>query len=89
MGQQMSALSIIQSAMVQIPGEKIVAPVTNSTGGTSLGDVSAGTMIPGSSMGMIDTPVVVKLGDKVAASFLTVAMIGGVLGGSAFVIMGS
>jgi mannan endo-1,6-alpha-mannosidase len=88
-GQQMSALSVIQSSMVQIPGEKIVAPVTNSTGGTSQGDASAGTMTPGSSTGMMDTTVVVTMGDKVAASFLTIAMVGGVIGGSAFVIMGS
>ncbi len=85
----MSALSVIQSSMVQIPGEKIVAPVTNSTGGTSQGDASAGTMTPGSSTGMMDTTVVVTMGDKVAASFLTIAMVGGVIGGSAFVIMGS
>jgi len=31
----------------------------------------------------------VTMGDKVAASFLTVAVVGGVIGGSAFVIMGA
>lgn len=86
-GQQMSALGVIHSAMVQIPGEKLVAPVTNSTGGTSLGDASAGTMTPGLNMPV--TQIVVTTGDKVAASFLTVAMVGGVIGGSAFAILGS
>ena len=86
-GQQMSALGVIHSAMVQIPGEKLVAPVTNSTGGTSLGDASAGTMTPGLNMPV--TQIVVTTGDKLAASFLTVAMVGGVIGGSAFAILGS
>lgn len=88
-GQQMSALGAIQSSMVQIPGIKVVAPVTNSTGGTSVGDSGAGTTTPGMAGAMKETMIKVTTGDKVAASFLTVAVVGGVIGGSAFVIMGA
>lgn len=87
-GQQMSALGGIQSAMVQIPGVKIVAPVTNSTGGTSVGDSGAGTATPGL-MGVMKEASIVTMGDKVAASFLTVAIVGGVIGGSVFVVVGA
>lgn len=87
-GQQMSALGGIQSSMVQIPGVKVVAPVTNSTGGTSIGDAGAGTVTPGVVANM-QAALVVTTGDKVAASFLTVAVLGGVIGGSAFVVMGA
>jgi mannan endo-1,6-alpha-mannosidase len=87
-GQQMSALGMIQSSMVQIPGIKVVAPVTNSTGGTSVGDAGAGTTTPGMA-GVMQDAMKVTMGDKVAASFLTVAVVGGVIGGSAFVIMGA
>jgi mannan endo-1,6-alpha-mannosidase len=38
-GQQMSAMEVIQSNLIQ----QVKAPVTNNTGGTSLGNPSAGT----------------------------------------------
>lgn len=61
-GQQMAAMEVIQSTLIQ----KVKAPVTNSTGGTSQGNPSAGSspqpLIP-------NDPV--TLGDKVGAGLLT------------------
>ncbi len=85
-GQQMSALGVIQAAIIAVPGEKPLVPVTNRTGGTSVGDPSAGNTNSNPS-GTVDTNSVVTLGDKVAASFLTVGLIGGVIGGSVFLII--
>ncbi|EPE26709.1 Six-hairpin glycosidase [Glarea lozoyensis ATCC 20868] len=122
-GQSMSALGVIQSAMVSVPrkavttpqqpgqsgtptsanqpggtgevtvtdpsnpnapGEEIPAsfiPVTNSTGGTSVGNPNAG--LSASQQGDMMTKVIMtSTKDTVAASFLTVAMIGGVIGGT-------
>ncbi|KAF8864781.1 glycoside hydrolase family 76 protein [Acephala macrosclerotiorum] len=86
-GQQMSALGAIQSALVQVKGEEVVAPVTNSTGGTSQGDASAGISQPSS--GMTEAAIKVTTGDKVASGFLTLAVVGGVIGGSTFMVMGA
>ena len=88
-GQQMSALGAIQSSMVLVPGVKAVAPVTNSTGGTSVGDSSAGISNPGTddSMMMDTTPATMK--EKVSAGFLTFAVVGGVIGGSVFMALES
>ena len=87
-GQQMSALGAIQSSMVLVPGVKAVAPVTNSTGGTSVGDANAGVTGPESTSSMMDTtPASTK--EKVAAGFLTFAAVGGVIGGSVFMILES
>lgn len=74
-GQQMSALSIIQSNLIL----DVKAPYSANTGGTSQGDPSAGT---GS-----DEPGVKKLeevttADKAGASILTLLVIGCIVGGS-------
>jgi mannan endo-1,6-alpha-mannosidase len=87
-GQQMSALGAIQSSMVLVPGVKAVAPVTNSTGGTSVGDSSAGITSPSTGNSMMDTtPATTK--EKVSAGFLTFAVVGGVIGGSVFMVLES
>jgi mannan endo-1,6-alpha-mannosidase len=86
-GQSMSALGSIQSAMVQIPGQVVAPPLTNSTGGTSQGDSSAGITAPAQASMMTIAPA--TLGEKVAASFLTLGVIGGVIGGSVFMVMES
>lgn len=88
-GQQMSALGIIQSAMVTIPGEKVIAPVTNSTGGTSVGDASAGVHTNDDSAAAMMDMKPASMQDKVAASFLTVAIAGSVIGGSVFMVLES
>lgn len=83
-GQQMSALGVVQASLVQVKGVKVVAPLTNSTGGTSVGDAAAGISKPEVAMMAIKPAT---LADKVAAGFLTVAVMGGVVGGSVFIIM--
>jgi mannan endo-1,6-alpha-mannosidase len=86
-GQQMSALGAIQSAMVQIPGEKVVAPVTNSTGGTSIGDPSAGINSANQTQALLLDTAPTTTGDKVGAGILTFAVVSSIIGGSAFMIM--
>jgi mannan endo-1,6-alpha-mannosidase len=88
-GQQMSALGAIQSSIIQIPSIKVVAPVTNSTGGTSIGDASAGITTPGGSAAAMTVmmemePATTK--EKVAAGLVTFAVLTGVLGGSVFMV---
>ena len=86
-GQQMSALGAIQSAMVAIPGEVIAVPVTNSTGGTSVGNAAGGVVNgqnPIEKSLMVTNTDPVQTRDRVAAGFLTVAVLGGVIGGGVF-----
>lgn len=90
----MSALGVIQSSIVAVPvkaGEApvVAAPVTNSTGGTSVGDPTAGinTADP-AGMAMMDmVPATTR--DKVAASFATIAVLGSVIGGSIIMVFES
>lgn len=86
-GQQMSGLGAIQSSLVQVKGVEVVAPVTNSTGGTSQGDASAGITQPAAGMMTPITPA--TTGEKVASGFLTLAVVGGVIGGSVFMVLES
>ena len=66
-GQQMSALEVIQSNLIT----KAAVPVTNSTGGTSKGDPSAGTGQTTPDGGfLVLSPVTTA--DKAGAWFLTV-----------------
>lgn len=91
-GQQMSALGAIQSAMITIPtihSSQVVIPVTNTTGGTSIGNPAAGSSSLANPAGDVEATKVVTTGDRVAAGFLTVAVLGGVIGGSTFMILGS
>jgi len=86
----MSALGMIQSALVQVPGVPAVVPLTNSTGGTSVGNVAAGAAgMVASAQGMMGTVTPATMGDKVGAGFLTFAVLTGVIGGSTFMVMGS
>jgi mannan endo-1,6-alpha-mannosidase len=84
-GQQMSALSAIQSAMIQIPGVKTIAPVTVNTGGTSQGNPSAG--LPADSQAALLTPAPATKSGKIGASILTFLILSGVMGGSAFMVL--
>jgi mannan endo-1,6-alpha-mannosidase len=89
-GQQMSALGIITSALVTVPGVKAVVPVTNSTGGTSVGDPTAGVGTnPAAAMAAMVDMKPASVQEKVAAGFLTVAIAGGVIGGSVFMALES
>lgn len=81
-GQQMSALEVIQSNLIdQVPG-----PVTNTTGGISKGDYSAGT--GGSSSGDPAAPTSpITTGDKAGAGILTALILCGLLSGAGYVLV--
>ncbi|KAG9245109.1 glycoside hydrolase family 76 protein [Calycina marina] len=93
-GQQMSALGAISAAMVAVPDAKIAVLVTNSTGGTSVGNPSAG-QVDGKTPASYDASLTVTntdsvaTKDRVAAGFLTAAVIGSVIGGSVFMVLES
>lgn len=72
--------------MVGVAGEELKAPATNSTGGTSVGDPNAGTAQATVGLAALK-PASVK--EKVAAGFLTFAVVGGVVGGSVFMVLES
>lgn len=78
-GEQMNALSVIMYTLVN----RVSSPVTATTGGTSVGNVNAGmeTTSPYKQFPPI------KTGDRVAAGFLTTAILFSVIGGSVFVII--
>ncbi|KAK4204235.1 putative glycoside hydrolase [Triangularia verruculosa] len=81
-GEQMNALSAVASTLV----DRADVPVTGDTGGTSRGDATGGANGPGSWMtGKEFKPI--TTGERVAAGFLTAAMVFGVIGGSAFLIL--
>lgn len=73
-GQQMSALEVIQSNMIQ----KVSGPVSNKTGGTSKGDYSAGS---GSSSHVDNAPGEITMKDKAGAGVLTAVVLIMLLGG--------
>lgn len=72
-GQQMSALEVIQSNLIK----KVSGPVSNSTGGTSKGNPSAGT---GTTV-HVEPPHAITTGDKAGAGVLTAVVIVSLLGG--------
>jgi len=84
----MSALSAIQASMITVPGVKASVPVTNSTGGTSQGDPSAGISTGESNMGTMADSRVVTMRDKVGAGFLTAGALMSVIGGIFFMVLG-
>lgn len=83
----MSALGGIQSAMVAVPGvdNSRNVPVTNTTGGTSVGDSNAGSGKTG--MLSMKEEIVITNGDRVGAGFATVAILLSLFGGAGFMIL--
>jgi mannan endo-1,6-alpha-mannosidase len=79
-GEQMSALSVIQSTLI----DKVAAPVTNSTGGTSTGNSAAGTGSSTNADGT--TTTVVTSGDRVGAGFLTALILALFVGGTFWLV---
>ncbi|OBT61852.1 hypothetical protein VE03_08825 [Pseudogymnoascus sp. 23342-1-I1] len=74
-GEEMSALEVIQSTLIQ----DSAAPVTNTTGGTSVGNYDAGSTSKDAAAVANDwTPTT---GDKAGAGVLTAVMLAGVIGG--------
>jgi hypothetical protein len=70
----MSALEVIQSNLIK----KVSGPVSNSTGGTSQGDPSAGT---GPSSAPVNVPGAITTKDKAGAGILTAIVLIALLGG--------
>ena len=81
-GQQMSALSVIQAMLI----DSAPALVTNSTGGTSVGNSAAGTKSSSGSDGTAITPA--TTGGKAGAWILTVLVLSGLLAGVVFIVSG-
>jgi mannan endo-1,6-alpha-mannosidase len=82
LGQQMSALSVIQSNLITQAPEL----VTNDTGGTSVGNAAAGSGSSGDSATVI-TPATGA--DRAGAGILTALLLAGVLGGVFFMVTGT
>ncbi|KAG9244889.1 glycoside hydrolase family 76 protein [Calycina marina] len=80
-GQQMSALQIIAALLVTDAADL----VTNSTGGTSVGDSSAGTS---STTDVTDTTPTITTKDRVGAGILTALACSGLIGSFAFMVTG-
>lgn len=78
-GQQMSALEVIQSNLIK----KVSGPVSNSTGGTSKGNPSAGT---GTTV-HVEPPHAITTGDKAGAGVLTAVVLISLLGGGYVSVM--
>ncbi len=66
-GQEMAALEVIQSNLIA----QVTGPLTNSTGGTSQGDPSAGTSSSSSPTAIAPA----TKGDRVGAGFLTTVVL--------------
>ncbi|CAI6098983.1 unnamed protein product [Clonostachys chloroleuca] len=79
-GEQMSALSALIYTLVKDSD----APKTNSTGGTSIGNPNSGSRSDDEKI-RVFAPI--TTGDRVGAGILTTLIIGGVLGGCAFVVI--
>ncbi|KAI1392370.1 glycoside hydrolase family 76 protein [Hypoxylon trugodes] len=81
-GQQMSAMEVVLANMI----EQSKAPVTNSTGGTSIGNPAAG----GSDEGRVDPTgryyKTVSTGDRAGATILTIIVLFSLLSGLAFMM---
>ena len=79
-GEQMSALEVIQSNLIT----KVVGPVTDSTGGTSKGNPSAGSGGTSRPPGLSANTVTKK--DRVGAGLLTSLVLIGVIGGAWWIV---
>jgi mannan endo-1,6-alpha-mannosidase len=77
-GEQMNALSALMYTLVS----RVASPVTANTGGTSAGNVNAG-MSTTPNYGQL-APIQTK--DRVAAGFVTTAMVLGIVAGCVFVV---
>lgn len=78
-GEQMAALEAIQSVLIT----KIDPPLTLKTGGTSKGDPNAGSSNDGNNLPDFKP---ITTADKAGAGILTTLLLGGMLGGSAWLV---
>ena len=82
LGQQMSALSVIQAMLINEAPELF----TNTTGGTSVGNANAGSASSSTTTGTTITPATTS--GKAGAGILTAFVLCGVLGGVGFMVTG-
>jgi len=75
-GQQMAAMEVLQSNLIT----EVSGPVTNTTGGTSVGNSNAGSGSTTSTTGVSTSPT--TTGDRVGAGFLTSIVLIGIIGGA-------
>jgi mannan endo-1,6-alpha-mannosidase len=81
-GEQMSALEVIQSTLIG----QTAGPVTNNTGGTSIGNSNAGSSSIKDAAGL-DNSWIPTTGDKASAGILTAVVLAGVVGGMGWISM--
>ncbi|KAK3389814.1 glycosyl hydrolase family 76-domain-containing protein [Podospora didyma] len=82
-GQQMSALAALTSLLVDLESTVVTPPLTNNTGGTSVGNPLAG----GNPNPFPEKPDVTHQ-DRVGAGFLTVLILGSFIGALAWISFG-
>lgn len=78
-GQQMSALEVIQGLLI----DDVAGPVSNTTGGTSKGNPSAGT---GPSHGAFAPPKPITTADRAGAGILTAMVLSFLIGGTYWIL---
>lgn len=78
-GQQMNALEVIQSNLI----DKVSGPVGNKTGGTSVGNPSAGT---GGDGNPTEPQSIITTGDRAGSGILTALVLIGLVGGAWWMI---
>lgn len=86
-GQQMSALGMIDSLMIDV--EDLKTPYTSSTGGTSKSDPSAGTGTGDSASGPAVDTSKISTADKAGAGILTTLVLILLLGGAWWMVTSS
>ncbi|CAN8097736.1 unnamed protein product [Discula destructiva] len=79
-GQQMSALQAVMATLIK----EAPVPLSAITGGTSSGDASGGSDKTDST---VDALSAITTGDKAGAGILTVLILGGMIGGSTWLIL--
>ncbi|CAK7240343.1 MAG: hypothetical protein STHCBS139747_001782 [Sporothrix thermara] len=80
-GQQMAAMEVTLANMIH----SVTAPVTNSTGGTSVGDPDAGGSDIGRTQPVVYAPI--TTGDRVGAGILTAVIVIGIISGVVYLFI--
>jgi mannan endo-1,6-alpha-mannosidase len=87
-GQEMSALAVVQSLMLDVNQEAAYSgPLTSSTGGNSTSNPSAGT---GSTTAKFQPSIftrTITAGDRAGAAILTIAVVAFFVGGSIWLVL--
>jgi mannan endo-1,6-alpha-mannosidase len=81
-GEQMSVMEVLQSNLIS----NVAPPVTNSSGGTSKGDGSAGTRSPSSKLPSVLTDPITTA-DRAGAGILTGLMFIAIVGSTGWMIL--